>query len=298
MRAPLTMPRARISPSLELEYDVTGDAGAPPIVLAMGFSMQMIAWDEEFCAALAARGFRVVRFDNRDIGLSTHLAHLGMPDFMRAMMGDASAAPYTLADMADDVAGLLDALDLRAAHVVGASMGGFIVQELAIRHPERVLSLASIMSTTGARNVGQPTPEASAALLTPPAADRAAAIDRALGIWRVIGSPGFPFDEARIRLRTERAWDRDHDPTGVARQIAAIFTSRDRTVDLGRVRVPTVVIHGAADPLVPLAGGEATASAIPGARLVVIPGMGHDLTQGAWPTIIDAIVDNAARAVA
>lgn len=292
------MPRARISPSLELEYDVTGDPGAPPIVLAMGFSMQMIAWDEEFCAALAARGFRVVRFDNRDIGLSTHLSELGAPDFMRAMMGDASAAPYTLGDMADDVAGLLDALDLRAAHVVGASMGGFIVQELAIRHPGRVLSLASIMSTTGARNVAQPTPEASAALLTPPAADRAAAIDRAFGIWRVIGSPGFPFDEARIRSRTARAWDRDHDPSGVARQIAAIFTSRDRTADLGRVRVPTVVIHGAADPLVPLAGGEATAAAIPGARLVVIPGMGHDLTPGAWPAIIDAIVDNAARAVA
>jgi pimeloyl-ACP methyl ester carboxylesterase len=292
------MPRARISPSMELEYEVIGDPGAPPIVLAMGFAMQMVAWDDEFCAALAARGFRVVRFDNRDIGLSTHLAHLGMPDFMRAMMGDASAAPYTLGDMADDVAGLLDALDLRAAHIVGASMGGFIVQELAIRHPGRVLSLASIMSTTGARNVGQPTPEASAALLSPPPADRAAAIERAFGIWRVIGSPGFPFDEARVRRRTERAWDRDHETTGVARQMAAILTSRDRTVDLGRVRAPTVVIHGAADPLVPVEGGKATAAAIPGARLVVIPGMGHDLPQAAWPAIIDAIVDNAARAVA
>jgi pimeloyl-ACP methyl ester carboxylesterase len=283
---------------MELEYDVTGDPGAPPIVLAMGFSMQLVGWDDEFCADLAGRGFRVVRFDNRDIGLSTHLTQLGVPDFMRAMMGDASAALYTVADMADDVAGLLDALDLRAAHVVGVSMGGFMVQELAIRHPGRVLSLASIMSTTGARGLAQPTPEASAALMSPPPADRAAAIDRAYGIWRVIGSPGFPFDEARVRRRTERAWDRDHDPTGVARQMAAILTQRDRTADLCRVRVPTVVIHGAADPLVPLAGGEATAAAVLGARLVVIPGMGHDLPQGAWPTIIDAIVDNAARAVA
>jgi pimeloyl-ACP methyl ester carboxylesterase len=289
------MPRARISPSIELEYDVTGDPAAPPIVLAMGFAMQMVGWDDDFCAALAARGFRVVRFDNRDIGLSTHLFDLGVPDFMRAMMGDASVAPYAVADMAGDVAGLLDALDLRAAHVVGVSMGGFIVQELAIRRPERVLSLASIMSHTGARGLPQATPEASAALLTPPPADRAAAIERAFGIWRVIGSPGFPFDEARVRRRTERAWDRDHEPTGVARQLAAILTQRDRTADLGRVRTPAVVIHGAADPLVPLAGGEATAAAIPGSRLVVIPGMGHDLPPGAWPTIIDAIVDNAAR---
>ncbi|HEX8794245.1 MAG TPA: alpha/beta hydrolase [Polyangiaceae bacterium] len=292
------MPRARISPTIELEYDVTGDPKAPPIVLVMGFAMQLVAWDDDFCAALAARGFRVVRVDNRDIGLSTHLTQLGVPDFMRAMMGDASVAPYTLADMSDDVAGLLDALDLRAAHVVGASMGGFIVQELAIRHPQRVLSLASIMSTTGARNIGQPTPEASAALMTPPPADRAGAIERALGIWRVIGSRGFPVDEARIRRRTEVAWDRDHDPLGVMRQMAAIFTQRDRTEDLGRVRVPAVVIHGAADPLVPLAGGQATAAAIPGARLVVVPGMGHDLPPGAWPAIIDAVVDNAARAVA
>lgn len=292
------MPRARISPTLELEYDVTGDRGAPPIVLVMGFAMQMVAWDDDFCAALAARGFRVVRFDNRDIGLSTHLSQLGVPDFMRAMMGDASVAPYTLADMADDIPGLLDALDLRAAHFVGASMGGFIVQEHAIRHPDRVLSLASIMSTTGARGLAQPTPEASAALMTPPPADRAAAIDRALGIWRVIGSPGFPSDEARIRRRTEVAWDRDHDPMGVMRQMAAILTQRDRTGDLGRVRASTVVIHGAADPLVPVAGGQATAAAIPGAKLVVVPGMGHDLPPGAWPAVIDAVVDNAARAVA
>jgi pimeloyl-ACP methyl ester carboxylesterase len=283
---------------MELEYEVIGDAGAPPIVLAMGFAMQMVAWDDDFCAALAERGFRVVRFDNRDIGLSTHLLDLGVPDFMRAMMGDASVAPYTLGDMADDVAGLLDALDVRAAHVVGASMGGFMVQELTIRHPDRVLSLASIMSTTGARGIAQPTPEASAALLTPPPADRAAALERALGIWRVIGSPDFTIDEARIRRRTERAWDRDHEATGVARQLAAILTSRDRTEDLGRVRAPTVVIHGAADPLIPVTGGQATAAAIPGARLVVVPGMGHDLPVGAWPTIIDAIVDNAARAVA
>lgn len=292
------MPRARVSPKIELEYEVFGDPGAPPVVLVMGFAMQMVAWDDDFCAALAQRGFRVVRFDNRDVGLSTHLSDLGVPDFMRAMMGDSSVAPYTLGDMADDVAKLLDALELRAAHVVGASMGGFMVQELAIRQPDRVLSLASIMSHTGARALAQPTPEASAALFSPPPIDRASAVDRAIGIWRVIGSPGFPFDEARIRRRAALAWDRDHDPMGVMRQMAAVLTSRDRTQDLGRVRAPAVVIHGAADPLIPVEGGQATAAAIPGARLLVVPGMGHDLPAGAWPAIIDAIVDNAAHAVA
>jgi len=290
------MPRAKVSTGIELEYDVIGEAEAPTLVLVMGFSLQMTAWDPRFCESLAARGYRVVRFDNRDVGKSTKLAHAGFPDFPRAMAGDRSAAPYGVEDMADDLGSFVVALGVPAAHVVGLSMGGFIGQETAIRHPGRVLSLASIMSSTGDRGVGQASPEAMAVLLAPPPPDRESAIDQAVSTWRVIRSPGFPFDEARIRQRTGEAWDRDHEPAGVARQAVAIMTQRDRTVDLGRLRVPTVVVHGASDPLIHVSGGEATARAIPGARLVVVPGMGHDLPQGVWPTVIDAIVDNARRA--
>ncbi len=292
------MPRAKVSDTIELEYDVTGQAGAPPLVLVMGFGQQMIAWDPRFCAKIADEGFRVVRFDNRDVGLSTKLAAHGTPDFMRAMMGDASVAPYAIPDMADDLAGLMTALDLRAAHIVGASMGGFIVQETAIRHPTRVLSVASIMSTTGNRAAAQSKPEALAMLVQPPPTDRAAMLERALELWKILGSPGFPFDEERIRTRAGAAWDRDHDPAGVARQAAAVFTQRDRTADLAKLKVPTVVIHGAEDPLISVSGGEATANVIPGAKLVVVKGMGHDLPEGAWDTIVAAIVDNARRAVA
>jgi pimeloyl-ACP methyl ester carboxylesterase len=292
------MPRARLSDTIELEYDITGDAGAPPLVLVMGFAQQMIAWDPRFCARIAGRGFRVVRFDNRDVGLSTKLSHYGTPDFMRVMMGDRAAAPYAIEEMADDLAALIDALDLPAAHVVGASMGGFIVQEAAIRHPDRVLSMTSIMSTTGNRSVAQSKPQALAMLIMPPPTDRAGMLERAVKLWKTIGSPGFPFDEERILQRAGAAWDRNHDAEGVARQAAAVFTQRDRTADLGKVRAPTAVVHGAEDPLVTLSGGEATARAIPGARLTVIPGMGHDLPEGAWDALVDAIVDNACRAVA
>lgn len=292
------MPRAEVSTGIELEYDVFGEPEAPTVVLVMGFSMQMTAWDPLFCASLAARGFRVVRFDNRDVGKSTKLTHAGFPDFARAMMGDRSAAPYGIEDMADDVGAFVVALGVPAAHLVGSSMGGFIVQETAIRHPGRVLSVASIMSSTGDRRVGKARPEAMAVLFAPPPSDREGAVDHAVTTWRVIGSPGFPFDEARIRQRSGDAWDRDHDPAGVARQAAAIVTQRDRTADLARVRVPAVAIHGASDPLIDVSGGEATARAIPGGRLVVVPGMGHELPQPAWPTVIDAIVDNARRAEA
>jgi pimeloyl-ACP methyl ester carboxylesterase len=290
------MPRARISDAIELEYDVTGDPGAQPLILVMGFAQQMIMWDPRFCAKLAGKGFRVVRFDNRDVGLSTHLTPLGTPDFMRAMMGDRSAAPYGIEDMADDLAGLMTALDLRAAHIVGASMGGMIVQETAIRHPDRVLSLASIMSTTGNRAAAQSKPEALAMLLRPPPSGRAEMLERVPQVWKVLGSPGFPLDTERLLARAGAAWDRNHDAEGIARQAAATFTQRDRTADLGKVRAPAVVIHGVDDPLISLSGGQATARAIPGAKLVAIPGMGHDLPEGAWDLVVDAIVDNARRA--
>ena len=288
------MPRADVSRGIQLEYEVFGDAGAPTLVLVMGFAAQMILWHVDFCRQLAERGFRVVRFDNRDVGLSTKLS--GTPDFMQAMTGNRSAAIYALEDMADDVSGLIEALGVPAVHLVGASMGGFIVQETAIRHPQQVLSLASIMSSTGDRTVGAPRPEVVSVFLMPPPTTRDDAIARGLTLWRTIGSPGFPFDEEAIRARAAAAWDRNHDPAGIARQAAALFTQRDRTADLGRLKVPAVVIHGIDDPLVTLSGGQATAKAIPGARLVTIPGMGHDLPVPAWPTILDAIVDNTRRA--
>lgn len=290
------MPRTRVSTGIELEYDTFGDAGAPPVVLVMGFSLQMTAWDPRFCEMLAARGFLVVRFDNRDVGKSTKLADAGFPDFMRAMAGDRSAAPYRIEDMADDLAGLVDALGLKAAHLVGVSMGGFISQEAAVRHPDRVLSLTSIMSSTGDRTVGHPRPDVLGVVMAPAPPEREAAIERSLLVWRAIGSPGLPFDEARVRRRAAESWDRDHDAAGIARQAAAIVTQRDRTPDLGKVRVPTAVIHGQDDPLIHVSGGEATARAVPGARLVVVPGMGHDLHEALWPTFVDAIVDNARRA--
>ncbi|MGD0527502.1 MAG: alpha/beta hydrolase [Polyangiaceae bacterium] len=292
------MPRAVVSTGVELEYEVFGEAEAPTVVLVMGFALQLVAWEPRFCESIAARGFRVVRFDNRDVGKSTKLAHAGFPDFAKAMAGDRSAAPYAIEDMADDLGALIVALGVPAAHLVGVSMGGFIVQEAAIRHPGRVLSIASIMSSTGKRSVGGAKPEALAVLFAPVPADREGALERALTTWRVVRSPGFPFDEERIRHRAMLAWERDHEPAGVARQAAAIVTQRDRTADLGRVRTPVVVIHGAADPLIDVSGGEATAAAIPGARLVVVPGMGHDLPPEVWPKIIDAIVDNARRAEA
>lgn len=292
------MPRAKVSDAIELEYDVRGDAGAPPLVLVMGFSLQMVAWDEAFCDKLASRGFRVFRYDNRDVGLSTKLSHLGPPDFMRAMMGDTTAAPYSIEDMAGDLVGLLDALGLPAAHVAGVSMGGFIVQSAAIARPERILSLASIMSTTGDRAFSQPTPRALQALLAPVPTERARAIDHAVSVWKVLGSQTLPFDEARVRADATRAWDRSHDAEGVARQACAVFTQTDRTAALGKVSIPSVVIHGVEDPLLTLPGGEATARAIPGARMVAVHGMGHDLPPQVWDVVIDAIVDNARRAMA
>ena len=247
---------------------------------------------------LADRGFFVVRFDNRDVGLSTRIEGGPPADLGAALTGDLSSASYTLEDMAADTSGLLEALDLPAAHVVGASMGGMIAQSLAIHHPGQVLSLCSIMSTTGNPAVGQPRPEAIAALMAPPPASREEAVSRSVEVAAVIGSPGYPRDEARIRERAGQAWDRGHDEAGVTRQLLAVLASPERTEALGSVRVPTVVIHGADDPLIDLSGGRATAAAVPGAELVVIRGMGHDLPAEVWPRVVDAIVANAARAAA
>jgi pimeloyl-ACP methyl ester carboxylesterase len=293
------MPRAS-SNGIEIEYEVFGPSDAPPLLLVMGLGSQMIFWDEEFCEGLAARGHRVIRFDNRDVGRSTKLEAAGVPNVLAAMAAVGSgarvAAPYTLDDMADDAAGLLDALEVDAAHVVGASMGGMIAQTLAIRHPKRVRTLTSIMSTTGRPGLPGPTPAALGVLLAPPVAGREPNVERGVATWRVIGSPGFPFDEPRIRERAGRAFDRGFHPEGVARQLAAILASGSRRERLAGVRAPTLVIHGQADPLVPVACGVDTADAVPGAELLLVEGMGHDLPRGAWPTILDAIGKLTARA--
>lgn len=288
------MPTAKTN-GIEIEYESFGEDRARPLLLVMGLGAQMILWDEAFCQKLADRGFRVIRFDNRDVGLSSKIEGGPAPNVAAAMAGDHSSASYRLADMADDAVGLLDALGIPAAHIVGASMGGMIVQEMAIRHPAKVLSMASIMSTTGDTSVGQAKPEAMAALLAPPPSTRDEAIATGVSTWKVIGSPGFPFDEAKVRDRTARAFDRCDYPLGMARQLVAIIASGDRTEKLRSVEAPTVVIHGDVDPLVTPTGGEATAAAIPGARLVMVHGMGHDIPDGAWAQIIDAIVENADR---
>jgi pimeloyl-ACP methyl ester carboxylesterase len=289
--------RTRIG-DIELAYETFGDPANVPVLLVMGLATQMIGWPDDFCRGLADEGLFVVRFDNRDIGLSTHMHAAGAPDVMAVLGGDASSVPYGLADLADDTVGLLDALGLDSAHVVGASMGGMIAQVVAIRYPDRVRSLTSIMSTTGDPTVGAPAEAALALLLSPPAADRDGAVQRAVDTYRVIGSPGFEFDETGLRERAGLSFDRAYDPAGVARQLAAILTTPDRTAELAKVSVPTLVIHGEHDALVDVSGGRATAAAVPGSDLLVVDGMGHDLPRALWPQITERIVGLIRRAEA
>jgi pimeloyl-ACP methyl ester carboxylesterase len=262
----------------------------------MGLGVQMLAWDEEFCRMLAGRGYRVVRFDNRDVGRSTKVEGGPRANVMAALAGDPSSASYTLDDMADDSVALLDVLGVEAAHLVGASQGGMIAQTMAIRHPERVLSLTSIMSTTGDRAVGYPHPEALPALLARPPADRNGFVDFVVRAWKPIGSPGFDVDEEALRAMAGASYDRGIFPDGTARQLVAILASGDRTEALRGLDVPTTVIHGTDDVLIDVSGGRATAAAIPGARLELVEGMGHDLPRAVWPRIVELIVENAERA--
>lgn len=270
---------------IEICYEVFGEPGGRPVVLIMGLGAQMISWPEEFIGLLVESGHRVVRFDNRDVGLSTHFTPAD---------GDAPAPSYLLDDMADDTAGLMDVLGWESAHVVGASMGGMIAQALAIRHPARVRTLTSIMSTPGPR-VGRATEEAMAALTAPAPQDRDGAIARAIENARVIGSPGYEMDVERITRLAGEAYDRAFDPAGTARQFIAIRRSADRTEGLRGLSVPALVIHGEDDPLVTLEGGTATADAIPGAKLLTFPGMGHDLPRPLWPVIAEAIAELTSR---
>jgi pimeloyl-ACP methyl ester carboxylesterase len=285
------------SNGIELAYEVFGAFVDRPLVLVMGFAQQMITWPDEFCQWLADRGHFVVRFDNRDVGESTVLDGVTVPD-VAAMIasylahgdpGDVAGAPYTLDDMADDTAGLITALGLESAHVCGMSMGGMIAQTLAYRHPERVRSLVSIMSTTGNPNLPQGRPEALQTLVTPPPLhDRDAFVDATVELFRTIGTPRH-FDEPRVRDLARRQWDRGIHLLGAARQMIAIAAHGDRRERLKGVKAPTLVLHGDEDPLIPIEAGRDTAAAIEGASFVAIEGMGHDLPEPMWPWIVDAI---------
>jgi pimeloyl-ACP methyl ester carboxylesterase len=292
----VTEERAKVG-ELELVYETIGDPSDTALLLVMGLGMQLIHWDREFCEALAERGFHVIRFDNRDAGLSTKI-DAPVPNVMRAMAGLRIRAPYLLSDMADDSFGLLDHLGIDRAHVAGVSMGGMIAQTMAIRRPERVLSLGSMLSTPGDRRVGTPKLRVWSVLMRRAPASRDAYIEYFVRVFRMIGSPGYPVDEKRLREQAAATYDRCHHPAGTARQLGAVLASGSRTAALRRLDVPTVVIHGRNDPLVPFRAGVATARAIPGAELLAFPGMGHDLPRELWPPFTDALTKNAERAAA
>ena len=280
---------------IEICYEEFGAPEGEPMLLVMGLATQMIGWHEDFCGELAERGYRVIRYDNRDVGHSTHLEDEPMPGTVEMLLGTGTPA-YTLSDLAADAAGLLDALEIDSAHVVGVSMGGMIAQQLVIEHPRRVRSLASLMSGTGSRWSRMPRLRALGTLLRAAPDDREGSVEHAVRTFQVIGSPGFERDEEHLREVAGMSYDRSRDPQGIARQMHAITSSPPRTRPLANVRRPTVVIHGDKDPLVRLGAGKATAKAIPDARLVVMEGMAHDLPQGAWPQIVGAITENAERA--
>ena len=295
------MPQVKAN-GIEIEYESFGPADRDAVLLIMGFSAQLTMWPTELCEELVSRGYRVIRFDNRDVGLSAKLEAKGIPDmeklFGALMTGAAVEAPYSLDDMAADAAGLLDALKIERAHIVGASMGGMIAQLVAANHPEKTLSLTSIMSNTGNPDLPQGSPEAMGALMAPAPApdDIEAIIARGINTWKVIGSPGYPTDDQQLRQWVMRDAKRSYYPQGVTRQFAAIVANGDRRPKLKNIKAPTVVLHGADDPLVPVAGGKDTADNIPGAELRVIPGMGHDFPLGLVPVFADAIEAAARRA--
>jgi pimeloyl-ACP methyl ester carboxylesterase len=284
---------------IEIAYDSFGAAGAPPLILIMGFTMPMIAWDEKFCEQLALRGYRVIRFDNRDIGHSTWLEDAGVPDIgkigMAVMQGQPVDVPYLLSDMAGDVAGLMDALKVGPAHIVGMSMGGMIAQSMAIHHPQRTRTFTSFSSSMWILDPALPqlTPEASEVMLTAIPLDREGFIAGTLKAWRFMGGTVMPIDEPFLRERARRVFERGVSRAGLTRQMAAIMASGSRREALRSLRLPALVLHGDADPLVPVAHGIATAETIPGAKLHIVTGMGHDIPPAAWPELVEAIARHA-----
>ena len=289
------MPRTEAN-GIKLEYETFGDPKDPTLLLVMGLGTQLLGWREGLCEQFVARGFHVVRYDNRDCGLSDFMDQGPQPDLRAILGGDPSSAPYLIRDLALDAVGLLDALGVERAHIVGASMGGMIAQQVAIDQPGRLLSLCSIMSRPGDGTSGEATPQAGALLLNPSPVGREAAIESGVRTWRVLGSPDYPESEADLRASVATNYDRSSRADGLGRQLAAVLASPDRTPGLHEVTLPTLVLHGTADPLVLPSGGEATARAGPGAELLLLPGMGHNLPQPLWPLIADAIAANAAKA--
>jgi pimeloyl-ACP methyl ester carboxylesterase len=285
---------------IQIEYDTFGDRSSPALLLVAGNGAQLIFWEVEFCELLAKKGFFVIRFDNRDAGRSTKFEEAGIPDFMAAvkaaMEGKPVESAYSLDDMADDAVGLLNALGIEKAHICGLSMGGMIAQVIAYRHPKHVLSLTSIMSMTGNPDLPLGKPDALAAVMAPAPKERGAYIEHNMNVWQTIWSPGFPFEEKRARTFLENSYDRSYYPQGMARQNIALIASGDRRPSLSLLKVPTLVIHGADDPLIPVEGGKDTTRVIPGARLLIIDGMGHDMPRGVWAEIADAISNHAVQA--
>ena len=297
---PYQPPQLAKANGIEICYDIFGSADAEPLFLIMGLSAQMVLWDDEFCQQLAARGFRVVRFDNRDIGHSTKLTggkRITPIDILKIrLFGILPQATYTLRDMAKDTTGLMDALGIRSAHVVGASMGGAIAQEIAIDFPDRIRSLTSIMSTTGNLKLPQPKREAMTLLMSPPPKTKDEYIATFSRNWKILRQGNFPQDEARDRDLAERCYARGLNPAGVGRQLRAILASGARNKALANVRTPTLVIHGTVDPLVRPEAGKDTANSIPGAKLLMVEGMGHAMPIPMWPQIIGAIAEHAKAA--
>ncbi|HEX3609246.1 MAG TPA: alpha/beta hydrolase [Solirubrobacterales bacterium] len=288
----------RLAPvnGIEIAYQEVGDPAGEPLMLVMGLGTQMLGWDERLCVRLAGRGFRVVRFDNRDIGRSTMLDAAGVPSRLDLFLGRREGAAYLLSDMAADTVGLMDHLRIESAHVAGVSMGGMIGQTLAIEHGERVRSLVSIMSSTGSRRVGTPSLKAFGLMLAEAPRDRDGYVERILKTFEVIGSPAYPTDREGLRQVAGEMYDRSHNPRGILRQMHAITASGNRTPALRKLKLPVSVIHGTRDPLIRPSGGRATARAIPGARLRIVEGMGHDLPRDLWPIFADEIADTASRA--
>jgi pimeloyl-ACP methyl ester carboxylesterase len=289
------------SNGIQIEYETFGAPSSRPLLLIIGFGNQMIQWDNDLCQDLAARGHYVIRFDNRDVGLSSKLDQTSVPNITetmgKIMHGEHVTPPYTLEDMADDAIGLLDALKIAKAHICGMSMGGMIAQTVAIRHHSRLLSLISIYSTTGNPKLPQPKPEIMKLLMTRAPKDRETNIEHMLGVFRTLAGPGFPFDVEWTRKVMGECFDRSFYPQGLARQLVAILAQKDRRHALASVKAPTLVIHGTDDPLVPVEGGKDTAKAIPGSQLMLIEGMGHDLPHGgAWPRIVEAITVHTLKA--
>jgi len=294
------MPRVHAN-GIQIEYETFGSSSNRPLLLIMGLGGQMIHWDDNLCKDLADRGNYVIIYDNRDVGLSTKFDEAGMPDLMKIfkklMLKEAVIPPYTLDNMADDGVDLLTALGIQRAHICGMSMGGMIAQSIAIRHPSRVLSLTCIYSTTGNPKVPQPKPDVIGVLITPPPKEREASIKHMMQFFKTLNGPGYPIDEIWTYKKMAESFDRCFCPQGITRQLVAILTQSNREPMLSSINAPTLVIHGTSDPLVSLEGGKATARAIPGAQLMLIEGMGHDLPHGgAWPQIIQAIATHTQNA--